>query len=60
MLCEETEKRFCAPTQGPPSVPKKVFIITGTVLSAIVLLLSVIIVELICYKRGRAGYQTIN
>ena len=59
-LCEETEKKFCPPTQGPPSVPKKVFIITSTVLSAIVLLLSVVIVGLICYKRGRAGYQTMN
>ena len=63
LQCEEKKKRLCTPTQGPPSVPKKVFVISAAVLSAIIVLLSVVIVgliSLICYYRGQAGYQTIN
>ena len=64
-VCEEKEKRFCAPTVtvgAPTSAPDKVLIITGTVLSAVIVLLSVVIVGLVCYIiiRRRSGYQTIN
>ena len=63
-LCEEKEKRFCAPTVivGAPTSAPDVLIITGTVLSAVIVFLSVVIVGLICYIiiHKRSGYQTIN
>ena len=62
--CEENEKRFCAPTVtvGAPTSAPDVLIITGTVLSAVIVLLSVVIVGLVCYIiiRRQSGYQTIN
>ena len=62
-MCEEEEKTYCTPDTPIKEISLKKFIIVSAVLSIIIVLLCLVVVGLmvmICNRRGRAQYQTIN
>ena len=61
-ICEETEKWICPTSETKTDKQTKVIIILGTVMSAIIVLLTIAVIGLLVYKccPGRAGYQSLH